>query len=331
MKFWAHTISLFCVFHLVVGLQAQQSFDQTIISLIKAEEIDSVYSVMDNYAEQYRSNAQWDSLLYVEHQRANHSFRFKSLDIVFAQIEEAEKIAAEYVKETSPLYLDFLEFVSDVKQDIGAYQESEKILDKIISIGSTLKEDTLGIVESAISEKAFLYLYLGKVEEANKLARSVYKSIKARGDTTKIMSMLQALSMSYQWLNNIDEAIKYNTENLKLIQAYHGENHPNVGLMLSQMAGMYTDKGQFNEAIENYNKSKEIHLYNYRKSGTSRLLGNAIGNMGDFYTTMGEYRLAIDHMTYSLELEKKEYGENSCKVRTLICFLTQCCSELVFM
>lgn len=293
------------------GLNGQETFDSQIVKYDSEDKPDSAYLVIDKYEKIYRSNEQWDSLLYVLHQKCNLSFRYKSIDLVHQQILEAEAIAEQYVEESNLLYLNFLKFKSDVKQDIGAYGEAMDILDKIIAVGSTFANDSTGIVVGAKAEKAFLFLYLGKPKESKELGKSVYSRIMEIGDTSQMTSVLQALAVACNWLNEHDAALAYNLENLELIKKSFSEKHPNVALMQSQIADVYSDKGQNDKALAYYNKAKAINHYNYRNTGSGRFLANTIANLGDFYINVGEYRLAIDHLVYSLELQEAEYGENS--------------------
>jgi len=292
-------------------LNGQSTLGSILSKYDKADEPDSAYYIIDKYEKIYQTNEGWDSLVYLNKEKCKLYLKYKSIAEIANQIEKTQRLAEKYLTEDNTVFLDFLGIKSDFKQEVGEYEEAEQILDKIILIASGLKNDANGLEDHAKADKAFLLLRLGRVKESEALASSVYQSIVSRGDTGQIIAVLQSLTMANQWLNRYDKALNYNKENLVLVKKRFGEKHPNVGLVLSQMAEIYGRMGQTKRALEHYNEAKNIHLHNFKKSGVSRLLGNAVGNLGNFYTDIGEYRLALDHMSYSLELSIKEYGKDS--------------------
>lgn len=327
MKLQVLSIFLFLGVLLSIDMNGQKSFDHYLNKYEAEDKPDSAYLIIDRFEKLYRANEQWDSLLYLKYQKCKLSFRYKGIDIVTEQLKDADLIAKQYGVDTSLIHLNYLNFKSDYYLDIRDYVQSEAILNEVIRIASTLKNDSTGQADNAIAEKSFLLLNLGRVKESEELASSVYENIVARGKTSQIIGVLQSLTMANSFLNRYDKAIEYNTENLKLIKASFGDSHPNVGLILSQMAEIYGNKGQVNKALEYYNKSKDIHYGNFKKSGSSRFLSNTIGNLGDFYSDIGESRLAIDHMTYSLDLEKAEYGEGSWRFMWHYSVLSSACRQ----
>ncbi|MDF1699321.1 MAG: CHAT domain-containing protein [Saprospiraceae bacterium] len=292
-------------------LNGQTTLEGKLAHYDKENQPDSAYLLIDTYARQFESNGQWDSLVYVLHQKCNLYFRFETVSEVQKIVDYTTQIAEQHLPDNDYIYLDFLDFKTDFLQDIGAFTEAEKIMDKMITVSAGMKNDTTGSLAYYKAEKAFLLLNLGRIKEAEALASSVYDGIVARGDTSQMISVLQSLTVANQWLNNYDKALIYNEMNLDLISQYFDPKHPNIGLIQSQMAEIYADKGQTNKALDYYNKSKNLHLENYKKTGASRFLGSSLGNLGDFYANIGEYRLAIDYLSYSLELNEEEYGQDS--------------------
>lgn len=288
-----------------------QSVSIQLKSLEDQDNPEGAFELIDQYTTIYTDSKQWDSLVYILHQKSRLTFRYKSIDEAGRTIEETESIAQKHLTKQEDIYTDFLFHKSDYLQDIGSFLDAEKILRSIIKRYSSQEQATNKMLEKATADLAFLFLYMNKAEESEKTANSVYESIINRGDTALIISILQPMIIANLWQGKFDEALSYATQNVAISKEHYGSLHPNYGRSIERIASIYNQLGQVSKALENYNQAKNIHLYNLKKNGFSRRLGTTISNIGHLYSNIGEYRLAIDHLLMSYDMNVEAYGENS--------------------
>ena len=63
---------------------------------------------------------------------------------------------------------------------------------------------------------------------------------------------------------------------------------------------MYSDWGQYDKALEYYEKSLELS----RKLGDVKGEGNTLNNLGNVYKDWGQYTKAVEYYEKSLELKE---------------------------
>lgn len=156
-------------------------------------------------------------------------------------------------------------------------------------------------------------------------------------DTTRV-NLLNLLAFQH-YRNNPPKAIEYIDESLKLA------NELGVAKFLAHSyyikAVIYTEQANFNEALKNYGKSKELYttlndlkglekcnnamgvLYSYKgefknslnaykkamriaeKRNDSKMIHKYLYNIGIIYRHTGEYEKALENFDYALEINKK--------------------------
>ena len=301
------------LFGLLLGseLNGQSMFGRELARFDHEDKPDSAYLLLDTYEKIYRENEQWDSLLYLHHQKGNLSVRYKTIKEVDDEIAKGDQIAQQYLNRLDPILINFIMFKAGSKSNSGYLVEAEKLYNEVIDRATEAQGEDSPIVIEAKVDLSFHYLRQNKLVESDELANSVYESVVESKDSSVLTQILQTLTMSNHWLGRYDKAIEYNSQNLEVVKKFFNDKHPNLSVMYDQMAGIYGDKGNSKMAIEYYNKAKDIDLYNYNRSGVGRYLSSTIGNLGNFYSKIGEHRLSMDYMTYSLDLNQKEYGEDS--------------------
>lgn len=78
---------------------------------------------------------------------------------------------------------------------------------------------------------------------------------------------------------------------LEIIRRMHGEKHPQVAIMLYNIATMLHTPDQFDEALKLYRKSLKIRR---RFQGNHTELADTLSNMGSIYHAQGKHEEALE-------------------------------------
>lgn len=309
MNFLKSTMVILVLMILTTGLHGQTML-QKIKKLEKADKIDSVFLIISAYSDKYQETKSWDSLTITQIEHIKLAYKYKNVNDVKLIIDKFENNVRQHLPKDNKYLLNMLLEEADYFGDIGRLLDAEKLYKEILTLTTQMKDD-YGITDITNSEYGFLNLRMGNPEAAKEKAKKAYTGIMSGKDTASIINLTRTLSIAHHWMHEYNDAIKYCEKLVQLSKKYYGENHPNTGLMIDNLAGIYDDLGNSKMALENYNKAKQIQISYFNKTGNSRLLTGIIGNLGNYYINLGEHKLAIDHLKYALEMEIKNYGDES--------------------
>ncbi|ETO12802.1 hypothetical protein RFI_24575 [Reticulomyxa filosa] len=106
----------------------------------------------------------------------------------------------------------------------------------------------------------------------------------------------------------LDDAIIYSQQHLQICIDTFGSNHPFVANSYNNLGLVYEDKGQYNKAIESYERSIKIILDVFGNNHAWSI--NVYNNLGDSYDKKRYYRKAIEYYTKALEIRLNILGTN---------------------
>jgi len=115
-----------------------------------------------------------------------------------------------------------------------------------------------------------------------------------------IVSMQQNLSVSYSYLSDYENALKYLLPSINYSQKTNNEamlstTYDNIGII-------YRGTKQYGKAVAYHNKALDIA----RKTSNMYFVASVLSNLGSVYSDLGKYDSAIVAMNESLLIGKKE-------------------------
>ncbi len=237
---------------------------------------------------------------------------------------------------------NFQEAIKEFREASSIYQKEGltqnyvisqiSLLDLLINLGNINEASPIAteIKPTAIAQfgeksnlVAHLYTLLGRIEfissQYNQSKKDLLKSLKLTQELSGAGSFKSAMVMSdlallYANIGNIDSAIYYNKENIKIITKLQGENSPNLIYSLINLSNIYITIGKYDAAINM--KMRIIKIINKTKGTESEEEAEAYSGIGTAYFSKGEYKLAEEYLLKSNNIFKKLYGENSPKLVT---------------
>lgn len=135
------------------------------------------------------------------------------------------------------------------------------------------------------------YKSVGNFKKSLEYARALERLAR---DDDDLLSAYNYLGMDYQNLGDLDTAFTYYMRGLSLSRNI--KNRMWEATFLNNMAIIYDDKGQYQEALELYRRSLE--LKNDRDP-------TILGNIGTVYGELGDYKSAERYLKQAMELAEK--------------------------
>jgi len=300
------------ILYLLLAFAAVHSHAQNWQSQISYYEendlIDSAYQTIARYNDRFTKAQDWDSLVVLYDKEYNLSKRFKSVEETEAVMMKATNIAELHLTEADHAYHLMLLLQSDHYDFIGQSNKSLPVLDRLLAIN---EQHTLAkkVMNEVISDYVLNLMRSSKPKEAIELIEQHVDAVFSSKDTTAMVSLTQYHSVAHHWLLNYEKAIDLNYQNVELVKAYYGPQHPNVSIMLGQLASLYLDIGDYSQAMKYQATCREIAYREYQKNGNARVFAGTLEDLGYFYSKLGEYRLSVNNHLYALKLKIKDFGE----------------------
>ena len=249
----------------------------------------------------------------------------KQLQDLYYQQENNEKLINDMVESYKRIDYDLIDDFTQIVSDYiiaGELQKADSLLKTKENISTLYVEielekvrldeerakikkemETLSNVRYNLFEK-----YL--VEQKNDSA-SYYLDLRAQLDTTDYKLATETGKLFLEELSNDNKAIFYFTRAKEIaIQKYSSE-HPDVASSLQNIGNVFLFRGNYYEAIIQYNQSLE--LYRTLMGDSSRYVGLSLMNVGIANNSMRKYDKALGYYNKSLEIFENIYKTDNNK------------------
>ncbi len=143
---------------------------------------------------------------------------------------------------------------------------------------------------------AMSYQQFGNLEKALEYYQEAVRLAKIIGDPRPIANYANNLAVVYRRMNDYDKAFYYHQLSHDLYR--EADDLPGVGNVLNNMAIIFYNKRDFRNAIRLFKNAAEIR----EKTGNNQELGNVLFNIGFVYNAMGDVRKANAYFSKSLQL-----------------------------
>jgi tetratricopeptide (TPR) repeat protein len=159
--------------------------------------------------------------------------------------------------------------------------------------------------------QAIDYYKQGKYTESGKIFEQwlpIVRDSLGENDTSLYINLLCWTGACFYQANELEKAEPFMKDFSRLIKKNLGENHPNYGISLNNLAQLYETMGRYEQAEaliqESIRIAKESIGRNHRSYSTY------VSNLGKLYYTMGRYVQAEPLMKEAMQLDKESLGEN---------------------
>ena len=97
---------------------------------------------------------------------------------------------------------------------------------------------------------------------------------------------------------------------------YYGESHPNVASTLTRMGDIWNTKGQYDKALEYFEKNLKISIEYFGESHPN--VATSLFQIGNILETNGQYDKALENFKNALNIRLGYYGETHPKVASAL-------------
>ncbi len=151
-----------------------------------------------------------------------------------------------------------------------------------------------------------VYTQIGNNDTALKYFDSSFAEAEKIKDTTILFMVLNSYGMTYQNIAMYDQSIDYYFKALQLCKENSNTpNHMNLGVVLTNIATVYSDWGMLDTALTYHEKALEI----YYETETNHGISIALNNIGEIYMKKGNIDKSLDFFQKSLLLKEKLNNE----------------------
>ncbi|MDF2966160.1 MAG: hypothetical protein K0Q51_1548, partial [Rickettsiaceae bacterium] len=116
----------------------------------------------------------------------------------------------------------------------------------------------------------------------------------------------------YIKISSLENSIRLGERIYYLLENIYKDNldQPEIAAILNNLGLAYTDKGNYEQAIECYNKSLFINLKNYQLNPDNYGVAINSCNLAKVYGHMGDYEKAIEYYNGALDIFLKDYNKS---------------------
>jgi tetratricopeptide (TPR) repeat protein len=149
----------------------------------------------------------------------------------------------------------------------------------------------------ALNERAFAFYVLGAIDSAMLMLHQALKIKKSQNDSAGIARMYANLGSMYRDQNQYQEAVRYYTQSLDILEQtqaelpYRADLHNNLGLL-------YEDINMYDLALTYLNQALSL----YEQAGIQDKVGNIWLNMGALQLNQGNSGLALAHFQKAMDM-----------------------------
>jgi len=104
-----------------------------------------------------------------------------------------------------------------------------------------------------------------------------------------------------------DKALEYYEKALAIYKKLHGDDHPKIAIVSTNIGGLYTQIELFGDAINNLESASKIWMNIYPNGHPN--IGFVYRSLGQTYVKMGNSKLALTYFEMALAQYRKSFGE----------------------
>ncbi|MFD1553515.1 hypothetical protein DNU06_07520 [Putridiphycobacter roseus] len=130
------------------------------------------------------------------------------------------------------------------------------------------------------------------------LSKELYDLAEKKAISKYMVAALNHQAVAYSILGQTDQSLVLYAQSLSLAMENH--NEIGAGVIYSNMGVIYTDRGAYKEAAENYFKALKI----FEKKKDITRIGRLYNNLGVLYNSQKIYHLAIKYYEESLKIKE---------------------------
>jgi CHAT domain-containing protein/tetratricopeptide (TPR) repeat protein len=162
-----------------------------------------------------------------------------------------------------------------------------------------------------------VYMNTGKYNQAEEQMLHALAIRKAQTDIYRelIAASYNDLGLVYSQIDN-DKAIQSYNLALNLYKEIHGESHPKIAIVNTNLAIIFRNLGRYNEAISNFESALKIWEGIYSRSHATKAF--LIYNIGQTYMKMGAFNLASENFDKALSMYQEVYSEKHPEIASVL-------------
>lgn len=229
--------------------------------------------------------------------------RKDSCDKMFRQVMEmAQAIRYDAVK-----YLDIVSSYASFLAYYGRFEEEQTQLVKALEICKTVYADGSSLTADLYNRLGISHLNLGDLESAKDyflLALSLEEEV---NHMEHVSNHYNSLASVYHSLGNIDKAMVYVKESLRLTREKYGHYHIYSARGYATLSSMCSDLGYNEEALR---FAQEALLIFERYDSESPECAVMYNNIGLIYDVLGKPEEALQNLLTAYEMRRKLFGDS---------------------
>ena len=192
----------------------------------------------------------------------------------------------------------------DIETRIRELLESKAWLEEEESKLKKESEDLIRKEKEILSKDCYAKFEIHKTRQENDSA-SLYLDLRAQLDTTDYKLATETGNIFLEELSNDNKALSYFTRAKEIAIQNYSSEHPDVASSLQSIGNVFLFRGNYNEAIKQYNLSLE--LYRTLMGDSSRYVALSLMNVGIASNSMRKYDIALDYYKKSIEIFENIY------------------------
>lgn len=317
MRRYTHIHLLFLFFTpFLSSAQVRSSIIEKITYLHENNQRDSALNLVNRSIPRYSSLEHYDTLSALYREKAIIHAAIKTPAEALPTIDSAIMISDRYLKGDS--YESLMNQIIKGSITHRNYQldEAKDILEKLLPILEEQQDRVYYNELKSITTNnlGWIYYVNRQYDPATQYAlTSLETGLKHDPDTLGrlLIKPYQVLGSIYLYTSKIDSALHYLTLQYLSTKKNFPPDHPNIGIALNGLAGVYFNKGEYSTAKKLFEEEEQNFFLDYQKTGNNRYLSIVYENLGLLYTVAGEIPSAIKYLEKSLDLKVRDFGRNN--------------------
>jgi len=156
----------------------------------------------------------------------------------------------------------------------------------------------------------------GRYDESYKILKRAEKWIDSISETKEASEYFNHMGRIYHFQGNINSALKFFEQALKIDEKIFGKDHPNVARVLNNIAMVLQDKGDLEAALQYLNRALEINERVFEKDPHN--VARVLNNIALILKDKGDPGTALQYLQKALEIDEKVFGKDHPNVGTLV-------------
>ena len=254
-------------------------------------------------------------------QSAKHLGEMRFLEGRYA---EAEKHLRESVEQLLEVFPGDRHEVAEAQASLASFLRSTGKLNEALELANTAHETLLALygeahraVANSLAGRAATLEALGRFDEAESQlirARDLRRELFGH-DHPYCARSARDLGTLYHGMGRFEESITFWEEALRIDREAVGDDHPDIDNDLYGLASVVYDMGDLDRAEELYLQLLERDTERY---GDHPYVALDMGNLGNLYSSRGDFEQAIEWLEKSLEMQRHLLDDEDLEIATTL-------------